>query len=313
MAANRHWYYFPSLSEIASIITNHREQNKEATVYVGNLHENMRPDLLAAIFNQHGVVRNVNMPIDRVNGKHQGFGFVEFSDEAEAAYAEKIMNQIPLFGSRIRVNRASADKQKATSVGAELFIGQLDQMVTEKDLYEVFVNFGQLIGPPKIARDDVGISKGYGFVSYADFESSDAAIAKMNGVEMMGKPISVQYAFKRDGKGERHGDEAERMLAAQGKAHGILPEANPLNPALFQPVPVIAPPGVPMGVDSRGVPGAPHAPAGFGRAPSTTPLPPPPHGLPARPPSGAPSNMYPPPTGFPPGPPGPPGGFAPRY
>ena len=33
----------------------------------------------------------------------------------------------------------------------------------------------------------------------------------------MNKQVSVQYAYKKDGKGERHGDQAERMLAAEAK------------------------------------------------------------------------------------------------
>lgn len=76
----------------------------------------------------------------------------------------------------------------------------------------------------QIARDpSSGISKGYGFVSYTDFESSDAAIESMNGQFLMNKAITVQYAFKKDGKGERHGTSAERLLAAQARKNNALP------------------------------------------------------------------------------------------
>jgi splicing factor 3B subunit 4 len=254
--------------------------------------------------------------------------------EEDADYAAKIMNQIRLYGKPIRVNKASADKQKTVEIGAELFIGNLDAMVDEKALYDTFSRFGPLVNVPKVARDDVGISKGYGFVSFGDFDSSDAAIEHMNGQYMMNKEISVQYAYKKDGKGERHGDEAERLLAKQAKAHGIAPAIQPLPQQLFQAPPVAAIPSGPqamMNGDGRGVPGAPNGPAGFqgppggppgvplpGRPPAS--LPPPPSGLPARPPSGAPpTNFYaapppgfggPPPHGFMPGPP-PPAGFGP--
>src|ERR1700690_3733760 len=53
-------------------------------------------------------------------------------------------------------------------------------------------------------RSSSGKSKGYGFVAYTDFESPDAAIESRNGQFLMNKAISVQYAFKKDGKGERH-------------------------------------------------------------------------------------------------------------
>jgi splicing factor 3B subunit 4 len=43
------------------------------------------------------------------------------------------------------------------------------------------------------------------------------AIENMNGQFLGGKQITVQYAFKKDSKGERHGTQAERILAAQAK------------------------------------------------------------------------------------------------
>jgi hypothetical protein len=151
-----------------------REQNKEATVYVGNLHERLTPRLLHELMLNAGRVRNVNMPVDRVNGQHQGFGFVEFHTEEEADYAPKVMNNVALYGSRIRVNKASADKQRNIDIGAELFIGNLDAAVDEKTLYDTFGRFGPLANVPKIAHDEItNISKGYGFISYGDFESSE--------------------------------------------------------------------------------------------------------------------------------------------
>jgi splicing factor 3B subunit 4 len=294
------------------MLTANREQNKEATVYVGNIHEDVTQQLLTELMNHHGRVRSMNMPIDRVNGKHQGFGFVEFASEADADYVINVLNSTRLYNTAIRMNKASADKQKTVEIGAELFIGNLDAMVDEKALYDTFSRFGQLSSVPKIARDDTNLSKGYGFVSYADFDASDSAIAHMHGQYMMNKQISVQYAYKKDGKGERHGDDAERMLAKQAKANGIAPAIQALPQHLFQ-APAL-PPAAPIG---RGMSGAPNGPAGFGGPmpprgpPVVASLPPLPSGLPARPPSGAPANFFPPPTGF--GGPGgpPPPGFHP--
>ena len=49
----------------------------------------------------------------------------------------------------------------------------------------------------------------------------------------MNKEISVQYAYKKDGKGERHGDQAERMLAAEAKKHMAQPALQALPAQLF--------------------------------------------------------------------------------
>lgn len=99
---------------------------------------------------QAGRIVNVHLPKDRVTQTHQGYGFVEFISEEDAEYAARIMNQVRLYGKPIRVNKASADKQKTVEVGAELFIGNLDPMVSEQTLYDTFGRFGSLISAPKV-------------------------------------------------------------------------------------------------------------------------------------------------------------------
>ena len=127
-----------------------REQDKEATVYIGNLDERVSDSLVWELMLQAGRIVNVHLPKDRVTQSHQGYGFVEFISEEDAEYAARIMNQVRLYGKPIRVNKASADKQKTVEVGAELFIGNLDPMVSEQTLYDTFGRFGSLISAPKV-------------------------------------------------------------------------------------------------------------------------------------------------------------------
>ncbi|KAL8894720.1 MAG: hypothetical protein Q9207_008431 [Kuettlingeria erythrocarpa] len=213
------------------------------------------------------------------------------------------MNQVRLYGKPIRVNKASADKQKTVEVGAELFVGNLDPMVTEQTLYDTFGRFGSLVAAPKIARDDANLSKGYGFVSFSNFEASDEAVANMNGQYLMNKEVSVQYAYKKDGKGERHGDQAERMLAAQARKHNVQPTAQPIPLGIFTGDVPSAPAAMmndvrtgttPQATPGGYVPGRPPIPTNSNQGfpppgqqrppPPSQPLPAPPSGLPARPP-----------------------------
>ena len=54
----------------------------------------------------------------------------------------------------------------------------------------------------KITRDvEDGSSKGYGFVSFDNFESGDNAIAQMNGQYLTWRQITVEYAMRQDAKG----------------------------------------------------------------------------------------------------------------
>lgn len=68
-------------------------------------------------------------------------------------------------------------------------------------------------------------------MAYTDFEAADAAIEQMNNQFLMNKAVTVQYAFKKDGKGERHGTPAERLLAAQARKNNALPVAARPPPA----------------------------------------------------------------------------------
>ena len=287
-----------------TMASRHYDQDKESTLYVGNLDERCNDSLVWELMLQAGPIVNVHLPKDRVTQTHQGYGFVEFASEEDADYAAKIMNQIRLWGKPIRVNKASADKRgggpggmmngDSQGVGAELFVGNLDSMVDEKILFETFSRFGPLVAPPKVARDEANLTKGYGFISYASFEASDDAIANMHGQYLMNKEITVQYAYKKDGKNERHGDAAERALAAQARKHGVevqipaMPAALVLNGA----------PSAPAAMNMNGSYGAPPTPTA---PPVRAPQPPPtynyaPYGVP---PGGGYNAMAPPAQGFP--------------
>jgi splicing factor 3B subunit 4 len=189
------------------------ERNQEATCYIGNLDLRVTDDILWELFIQCGPVVNVHVPRDKITGEHQGFAFVEFRSEDDADYAIKLMHMIKLYGKAIKVNKASQDK-RTQEVGANIFVGNLSEEVDEKVLKDIFSAFGVVLST-KIMRDpESGTSKRYGFVSFDNFDSSDDAIKKLNGQYISGKPIEVQYALKKETKGERHGSIAERILAA---------------------------------------------------------------------------------------------------
>ncbi|RKP11481.1 hypothetical protein BJ684DRAFT_591, partial [Piptocephalis cylindrospora] len=182
------------------------------------LEEKCNEKLLTELFVQAGPVVRVFMPKDRVTQVHQGFAFVEMGSEEDADYAIRIMHGIHLHGRPIRVNKSQQDP-RSLDVGANLFIGNLDAgSIDEKVLFDTFSVFGTIIHPPKLARDlETGASLGYGFVSYDSFEAADAAIEGMHGQFLANKPCTVDYAYKKDGRGERHGSQAERLLASQAQ------------------------------------------------------------------------------------------------
>lgn len=188
------------------------ERNQEATCYIGNLDQQVNDEILWELFLQVGTVVNVYIPKDRITNTHSGYGFIEFKNEQDADYAIKVMNMVKLYGKPIKVNKASQDK-KVMDVGANVFIGNLDPEVDEKTLYDTFSAFGNITSQVKIERDNNKGGKGHGTISYDRFESSDLAIAQMNGQYLAGRTLTVDYAYKQGSK-EKHGTMAERLLAA---------------------------------------------------------------------------------------------------
>ena len=189
------------------------ERNQDATIYVGNVDQKCQEEILWELFTQCGPVVNVYLPRDRITGQHPGYAFIEFKTEVDAEYAIKIMHMQKLYNRPLKINRSTQDKN-TQEIGANIFVGNLADDVDEKILKDIFSTFGVVLST-KIMRDpESGLSKHYGFVSFDNFESSDKAIQKMKGQYISGKPIEVEYAFKKDTKGERHGSVAERILAA---------------------------------------------------------------------------------------------------
>ena len=280
-------------------------RNQEATLHVGNLFEACSEDVLWELFSQMGPLERVHMPRDKVTGESTGFAFIEYQLERDADYAHKMLGGVKLYGRALRLNRA-AQVGKLVDVGANLFVGGLDDQVDEKTVNDVFASFGTLITSPSVSRDPKGNSLGYGFVSFDSFEASDAAIAAMNDQYLFNKQIKVNYALKK-GSTERHGSETERMLAeglrarnaAGAEKSAFAKGANTIP--LGRPQFAAAPPPPPLFVPPPGIglpPFLPPPPGGI--LPHFRPMPPPgtllpPPYMPLLPGTGLPPFMPPPP------------------
>lgn len=77
-----------------------------------------------------------------------------------------------------------------------LYIGYLPPTLEDDGLIGMFSQFGDIV-MAKVIKDRVtGLSKGYGFVKYADVQMANNAIATMNGHRLEGRSIAVRVAGK---------------------------------------------------------------------------------------------------------------------
>lgn len=271
------------MAAVAPSNRNPSDRNADATVHIGQLDDKVTDALLWELMVQAGPVRHVYIPRDRITGSHFGYGFCEFRRPLDALYALKTLNMVTFFSKPLRISQATHDR-RTQDVGANLFVGNLVDEVDEKLLHDAFSAFGPLVDAPYIMRDAVTReSKRFGFVKFASFKAADAAIAAMDGQYICNAPIAVQFAYKKDGNTrERHGSQAERILAARAAeaAAGnkrqplLIPHtrfsdkpASPVRPAqhVHQPLPPPPPPqqqhhGYPYPPPQHGVPQHPAMP-----------------------------------------------------
>jgi RNA recognition motif-containing protein len=77
--------------------------------------------------------------------------------------------------------------------------------MTNQDLFNYFATFGNVISARIMVEKETGRSRGFGFVSYDNAPSADAAIKGMNGFQVGRKRLKVQHK-KEKGQGPMFGD-----------------------------------------------------------------------------------------------------------
>ncbi|KAL8145198.1 hypothetical protein AgCh_003413 [Apium graveolens] len=160
------------------------------SLFVGDLEQNVTDSQLYDLFNQVGQVVSVRVCRDLSTGRSLGYGYVNYSNQQDGARALDVLNFTQLNNKTIRVMVSHRDPSKRRSGTANIFIKNLDKSIDSKALQDTFSSFGTILSC-KIATDNSGQSKGYGFVQYDSEEAANTAIDKLNGMLMNDKQVYV--------------------------------------------------------------------------------------------------------------------------
>ncbi|XP_059430539.1 polyadenylate-binding protein RBP47B' isoform X2 [Corylus avellana] len=182
----------------------------EHSIFVGDLAPDVTDYLLQETFRaQYPSVRGAKVVTDPNTGRSKGYGFVKFSDEAERNRAMTEMNGVYCSTRPMRISAATPKKTTAfqpypatkaaypvplystpvPTVPADsdvnnttIFVGNLDPNVTEEELKQTFLQFGEIV------YVKIPVGKGCGFVQFGTRASAEDAIQKMQG-KMIGQQI----------------------------------------------------------------------------------------------------------------------------
>ena len=97
--------------------------------------------------------------------------------------------------------RVEHPERNTGAMSKKLFVGSLSWDTNDDGLHGAFAQFGEITEAKVITDRDSGRSRGFGFVTFADDEAADKAIAAMNGFELDGRAIRVDVAQDRRGGG----------------------------------------------------------------------------------------------------------------
>jgi len=89
--------------------------------------------------------------------------------------------------------------------GSKLFIGGLAWGTDENTLKDAFGSFGTVTEAKIILDRDTGRSRGFGFVNFSSPEEAEVAIQEMDGRNLAGRQIRVDYATDKSRDAPRGG------------------------------------------------------------------------------------------------------------
>ena len=207
------------------------EQHKRS-LFVRSLPPSATSESLTALFSDSYPVKHAVAILDPATKTCRGFGFVTFADAEDAARARTEFNGHVIDGKKIRIeiaerrhregkegteHKAKKEVEKAEArQPPKLIVRNLPWTIKNpKQLEKLFLSYGK-VKQAYIPRKSGGLMAGFGFVLMRGRPNAEKAIAGVNGKEIDGRTIAVDWAVKKDeyektatGEEEEAGEEQE--------------------------------------------------------------------------------------------------------
>eukprot|EP00106_Octopus_bimaculoides_P018937 XP_014786379.1 PREDICTED: CUGBP Elav-like family member 1-A isoform X15 [Octopus bimaculoides] len=147
--------------------------------------------------NMNGIGSNTNPTgIDALSQAYSGIqqyaGLSGLLPPGKASFPNAFNSQSAQQLQQAAANSAAGKQTEAGPDGANLFIYHLPQEFSDQDLMQTFIPFGNVVSAKVFIDKQTNLSKCFGFVSFDNPLSAQAAIQAMNGFQIGMKRLKVQ-------------------------------------------------------------------------------------------------------------------------
>jgi polyadenylate-binding protein len=169
-----------------------------ASLYVGDLAVDANEGLLFEIFNAVGPVASIRVCRDAVTRRSLGYAYVNYHQLSDAERALDTMNFSMIKNKPCRIMWSQRDPSLRRSGVGNIFVKNLHESIDNKQLYDTFSLFGNILSCKVVTDRETGKSKGYGYVHYETAEAANAAIDKLDGMLIDGMEVQVGHFIRRN-------------------------------------------------------------------------------------------------------------------
>ncbi|KAL0454219.1 UNVERIFIED_CONTAM: Polyadenylate-binding protein RBP47 [Sesamum latifolium] len=221
------------------------EAGSDLSIFVGDLATDVTDALLHDTFaSKYPSVKGAKVVVDSNTGRSKGYGFVRFGDENEKSRAITEMNGVYCSSRPMRIGVATPKKpspqqlyssqamvlsggfasngagpvghSESDSSNTTVFVGGLDSDVTDEQLRESFIPYGEVVSVK------IPAGKGCGFVQFANRSNAEDAIQRLNGTVIGKQTVRLSWGRNLGNKqnGAYYGRQGYNGYGYAGAANG---------------------------------------------------------------------------------------------
>lgn len=200
-------------------ISNGKEE-QQRSLFVHSLPASTTTESLTALFSESYPLKHATVVVDPTTKQSKGFGFVTFTDVDDALSAKEAFNGSLVDGKQIKIDLAKPRTRQARASGSQdspdlsviphsvndrlnqkpprLIVRNLPWSIKDADqLAALFRSFGK-VKHASMPKRGPGLSAGFGFVLLRGRKNAEKAMELLNGKEIEGRAIAVDWAVDKD-------------------------------------------------------------------------------------------------------------------